>query len=158
MPAVFSDEKQGVLQDPSENIFHSRSFRRRDNPPVFDYSKENMELIRANHAREDAIRYKKIRALKKDSVFMKLARKQFDQSNATKVKRRGKFRIPAPRMTVTNTTPWSPRSDDSYEDPDEEEKEFHEIDDGDEYVSDDDGDEEFCRDAAQHFGFLGLDE
>ena len=117
-----------------------------------------------------------VRALtKKDGVFMKLASKQFDQSNATKVKRRGKFRIPAPRMTVTNTTPWSPRSDDSYEDqsnatpwsprsddsyedPDEEEKEFHEIDDGDEYVSDDDGDEEFCRDAAQHFGFLGLDE
>ena len=142
-------------------------------------------MILANHAREDAIRYKKIRALKKDSVFMKLARKQFDQSNATKVKRRGKFRLPAPRIqfapdVLHEIPPWSPRSDDSYVDPyetdheaeydpDEEEEDVvdppwsprrddYEIDDGDEYVSDDEGDEEFCSDAAQHFGFLGLDE
>ena len=82
---------------------------------------------------------------------MKLARKQFDQSNATKVKRRGKFRLPAPRIQIApdvlhEIPPWSPRSDD-YEIPDDYE-----------YVSDDEGDEEFSRDANQHFGFLGLDE
>ena len=78
------------------------------------------------------------------SLFMKLARKQFDYrfrlpeprsmggphdpwinyppmhplSDASTippwVPRRW---IPAPRMTITNHEPWSPRSDDSYEDP-----------------------------------------
>jgi len=77
MPGAFSKEKVAAVEDPYEDLF-------------------------ANYERKDAIRYKKtVRALtKKDGVFMKLARKQFDQSNATKVKRRGKERVPAPRMTV----------------------------------------------------------
>ena len=153
MPGVFSKEKVAAVEDPYEDLF-------------------------ANYERKDAIRYKKpVRALtKKDGVFMKLASKQFDQSNATKVKRRGKERIPAPRMTVTNTTPWSPRSDDSYVDPyetdheaeydpDEEEEDVvdppwsprrddYEIDDGDKCVSDDDENEERDRDAAEYFGPL----
>ena len=80
-----------------------------------------------------------MRALKKGSLFMKLARKQFDY----------KFRLPAPRYApdvLHEIPPWSPRSDD-YEIPDDYE-----------YVSDDEGDQEFSRDASQHFGFLGLDE
>ena len=75
--------------------------------------------------------------LKKGSLFMKLARKQFDykfrlpeprsmggpheilpRSDNYEIPPWGpRSGIPAPRMTITDTTPWSPRSDDSYVDP-----------------------------------------
>ena len=82
--------------------------------------------------------------LKKGSLFMKLARKQFDY----------KFRLPAPRYApdvLHEIPPWSPHEilpcSDDYEFPDDYE-----------YVSDDEGDQAFSHDYSHNLGFLAMDE
>ena len=148
--------EDGFAPDPAVAVYGV--YAREDMDSENMYAMENMERAMRLRVMSHRLGVMEVMShrLKKGSLFMKLARKQFDY----------KFRLPAPRYAPDvlheippwspheilpcsddyEIPPWSPRSDD-YEFPDDYE-----------YVSDDEGDEEFSRDANQHFGFLGLDE